>query len=76
MSTATGTLSSLWESGYKRRRWGLGEKTLSLIKLWLYLQTLSFCTGSRTVWDRHANADQSHQGQGSNCYVFNNQFYM
>lgn len=29
-----------------------------------------FCAGSCPFWDRYANADQSHQGQGKTCYVF------
>lgn len=71
MSTATGTPPSLWESGFKRRRLGLDEKISSLC-CWCILQMISFCTGSRSVWNRYENADQSHQGQGKNCCVFKN----
>lgn len=69
MSTATGTPSSLWESGCKRRKWGLDEK-ISSLWCWWFLQMVSFCTGSCPVWNRYENANQSHQGQGTNCYIF------
>lgn len=67
-STATGTLSSLWVSGSKKRRLGFEWRSSRvMLEQWKKTQPISlpFSKGPCSVWDRHQNVDQGYQRQGT-----------